>query len=252
MQIDLAFPHDGDRKEFNACLIALEAIRHSELCVLGGPEVELELDGVITMVRGLSEGVGPKAEKVCTYSPYFKKCIKNAENFVVVDVPAAGKVKAHTLFGPKAIEFKITNIGRRMKAGTGVAVSDLKHLRVFDWMLTDDMRDMREDWMKDVLKDQGAKLHTAIADGDAADGKGGVEPKKVADGKGAAAKAAKALNISDGLELMKVQPIPSTGSTASGGSSSSSSGSTATTAATKKKDESNKSLLKFFTPATKF
>ena len=72
---------------FVSVLVELENIKRSNLCFAGGIDLEGEVSGVISLVRGLMENVGPSDEFVNNCSPFYKLCVKRMENFVVAAVP---------------------------------------------------------------------------------------------------------------------------------------------------------------------
>ena len=156
--------------ELSTCIIELERIRRSDLCITGGVKVSVIIDGLISVVRGLHEGIGVSSEKLASFDPYFKKCILQMENFVTFDVPTVGKqgdkryAPGHRVHGHKALEGQFNDMSKAMKSDTSaVTVGDLKHFRVFDWMLTKEQREMRETWLEIVVK-EALRLKRSVKD----------------------------------------------------------------------------------------
>ena len=66
----------------------LERIRKLPLALVGGDEVMDDVNGILGIVNGLADGDGPKAIQVSIYSQFFKTCLKQMENFVVLPMLA--------------------------------------------------------------------------------------------------------------------------------------------------------------------
>ncbi len=66
------------------------------------------MNGAISLVRGLSEGVGPSHDRVCGYSMFYKAVVKKRENFVSVTEKKPAKKTGKAL---RCIEDK-TLVGR--------------------------------------------------------------------------------------------------------------------------------------------
>ena len=77
-----ALPSEGTTGTFTQVLLDFERVKRLSACQAVGPMLVQELNGVISLVRGLSEGVGPAPDRVCSYSLFYKAVIKKCENFI--------------------------------------------------------------------------------------------------------------------------------------------------------------------------
>ena len=77
----------------------IEHAKSSEACLLVGTSLIQSVNGIAGMIRGLSEGVGPTADKISDFSVLFKMIIKSCEFFVLaVDVQDEPKDKGNIQF----------------------------------------------------------------------------------------------------------------------------------------------------------
>ena len=167
-------PSEAKAVSYAEALAGLEKVRGSQACVMVGMGLQLEIDGVLKMVRGLAEGVGLDSSTLGGYSPFYKYCVKMLENFVRYDVDLAthsggaltkkgAAPRLVTLAGKRAIDWKLGELARAGKADGKVDVTEFKVLKVFDWVLDKDQRSHRDRFL-DVLLKQQVSLMSCIAD----------------------------------------------------------------------------------------
>ena len=142
--------HFHSRKVFST----LEQIRRSRLSC----GFRMEIDGVVAMVRGLAEGVGLDLSKLSNYTPFYLKVAKRLEHFYryTPEAPSNGMKKRKgapvELSGGAALAAKLMDVQALIKSGNGVEVATMKFARVYDWVLTDTQRTVREELMKSILQ----------------------------------------------------------------------------------------------------
>ena len=76
-------------------LLDLESVKATDMCLAVGAALTQSVNGVIGLVRGLSEGVGPTSEKIKTFTLLYKIVVKQCEFFVPEVEPPAAKEKNH-------------------------------------------------------------------------------------------------------------------------------------------------------------
>jgi hypothetical protein len=200
--------------DIKAVLLNLEKFRRSDVCVLAGPTLLLDVDGIISLVRGLSVGIGIQKDKLLGLQTFYRKCVKRMENFVTCELAAVGKngsphyTPPLMLFGVKAIEEKLNVTARKMKAGDpAITIASMKEFRVYDWLLLDNQRDMRERWLADLVKAEMGTVHRSLTDapaGGGADGDHGIVALESASSSSDNTKIVASAN----LELMKMASKP--------------------------------------------
>ena len=182
----------------------LEKIRSSDQCILGGPKVEVLVDGLLCLVRGLHEGIGITTSKIITFDAFYKKCVQQMENFLFVDQhipdgPFTETGRSRRIFGREALEYEFAAVSRKMKcsdSSSEVYLADIRQLRTFDWILTDNQRAQREKWMDFVL--QGTqRVHVAVKD------KSPDDDEEALGHDDRASAVGTAMEISGGLSLIK-------------------------------------------------
>ena len=129
-----------------------------------GMETEIEIDSVIGAVTGLSEGIPLKRESALRATPLYKVALKRFGAFLQVRVNELGGV-GQLLVGTKAIENLIETQGYKLSSG---AIHDIdskavRQLRVHDWLLTDEQRDIREEVIKAMTSNALAPLKALTA-----------------------------------------------------------------------------------------
>ena len=228
-------PDGKEVRSFANVLLGLEKHRRSVRVFMCGASLELEIDGLIQLVRGLSEGIGIKTSTILRYSEFYKNCVKKFENFLHSDAdlskfekgPCGPKVV--TLYGPRAIEWQLSEVSRKFKSGIDVGMGEMKHFRTFDWLLSDTQRDLRERWIKTIVDSISNPLRTLKDDCSVGLDGGG--------GGGVGGGAGVLPSVSPSLSLVKKQPLPESKFVGKVSSSSK-----------VKDDPLNAKMLKFFAP----
>ena len=143
--------HFHYRKVFST----LEQIRRSRACSMLSCGFRMEIDGVVAMVRGL---VGLDLSKMPSYTPFYLKVAKRLDHLYryTPEAPSNGMKKRKgapvELSGGAALAAKLMDVQALIKSGNGVEVATMKFARVYDWVLTDTQRTVREELMKSILQ----------------------------------------------------------------------------------------------------
>ena len=129
----------------------LQKVKGSTLCAAVGPSLEAEVGGMISTVRSLSEGVGPDAKAITTFSPFYKSCIKKLENCYWVQATVDGTGVERRIFGRKALHYQMREIEDKLSKNEEVDLGALKSFRTFSWLLTQEQRDQTSAWISKSL-----------------------------------------------------------------------------------------------------
>lgn len=182
-QVLAELPAEGRKATMPQVLCALEKIRRGNLVITGGSSMDGELNGIASIVRSLSDGVGPSDRDAKNYSAFFKLCLKHMENFLCVDatdqlIATGGKLKLPKqvqLFGQKAMEYEIEHYTQSLQSGEKKTLKDVQVFRTFTWMLTAEQKELTSGWLQDILKNHMVS-HKEILNGAAADDHDGDTP----------------------------------------------------------------------------
>ena len=153
---------------FVSVLVELENIKRSNLCFAGGIDLEGEVSGVISLVRGLMENVGPSDEFVNNCSPFYKLCVKRMENFVVTAVPngkiSQGKLRfdkePSMISGRKALCYLFDKFQTDYEKGVKKELVDMQPFRTFGWALSPPQKTLTASWLSVLLKNHMSKFKT--------------------------------------------------------------------------------------------
>ena len=151
---DLLFilPSAEVAKKIEAVIDSIKLIKNTPLTLAGGSQADKIIDGVLSLLRQLQDGVSPDDKEIARYDNFFKLVLKRAENFcTALAVPTEHAAKAGTkkvarsaevlLFGLPALEYKVEQL---LKATVDDAPQQLlaqaKETRAFEWLLSPKMR----------------------------------------------------------------------------------------------------------------
>ena len=162
----------------NQALKDLHALRHGDTCFMLGLTAEMEVDEVIKHVRNISTGVGIQAENVANCSEFEVLAISRCQFFfpkqMVDAVAPVGKkslfAKATPLYGIDALQQKFGEFQRLAKEGVAVKTADLRIFRTYDWLLSEEQREIRERWFDASLQAVGLAPSKMILDSSVGDG----------------------------------------------------------------------------------
>lgn len=141
-------------------LIELERVKSGANCRAVGQKQIQEIGGVVSLVRGLSEGVGPTEEEVLRFSSFYKSVVKQLEFFHYGDYnqpsPAGkgDKLRFNTklrIAGRPAILRDWDSHQIASAKGETSTLAQLQTFRTYSWLLTAAQRD-----------EVGKAIHTAL------------------------------------------------------------------------------------------
>ena len=192
---------------------ALEVVRKSDACFMLGITCDMEVDQVITYVRSIGSGVGVQGADVPLMTDFHKLCLTRIAHFQRCDVPkgsaffvkgCAASATSKTLTGEAAIQFKFGALQRSIKDGKEITAAELRVFRTYDWLLTEEQRDLRESWMERALQAVGLAPAKMILD-DVDDKKNVASSCSAIEGDAVAVgeTVKKASNVSKDLTLVK-------------------------------------------------
>jgi len=129
-------------------------------------QFQSEVEGILALVRSLSEGVGPSPHGALSYSDYFKLCLKRMENFMIL--PGNSSDGVGTLYGRKALMSVFSECEKKHAAGEQFELRTLAPLRTYSWLLTQDDRQKSDVWIHACVSNRASFLNKSIADKPAA------------------------------------------------------------------------------------
>jgi hypothetical protein len=151
--------------QFVAVLVELDMIKRSPLCFAGGNDLEGEVSGIIGLVRGLMEQVGPTEQYLGNCSTFYKYCLKLMENFITVEVPneevSAGKIsfkEPSILFGRKALCYQFEKFNKEFQKGVKKELPDVQLFRTFNYVLSPHQQLLSANWVTELLKNHMSKF----------------------------------------------------------------------------------------------
>ena len=140
-------------------LFELDRLKAKGACRAVGPKMSQELNGVISMVRGLSEGIGPFVTETARLSLFYKTVLKHVENFFsreyLVESVSTGKLAflvKETLHGKAALEKEFTKVVASISVGQELTLEALAPLRTYGWLLDTKQRQAVGDWIAQALQ----------------------------------------------------------------------------------------------------
>lgn len=118
------------------------------LLTMSSPTLYREAEGVLSMLRSLSEGVGPSPEAADTFSDFFKLCLKRMECFFTWTKKVSGSGAPTLVFGRPALMLKFDACQEKVTQGEKLDLKELAPLRTFGWMLVPDQRKAALKWIQ--------------------------------------------------------------------------------------------------------
>jgi hypothetical protein len=161
-----ALPTESNLVSFQDCLKNLEDVKRSEGVSLIGLNFMGEVSGVISFVRRIMNKDSPSYEEVSKLSDFYTSCLKRMINFYsisAVEAPPKGQLKfgtsaATTVYGLKALEYKIGKFQGEIKKGTTFDIAATEDFRRYEFAMTDPQRSMTRQWIRDVIAEAKSRL----------------------------------------------------------------------------------------------
>lgn len=161
-------------------------------CSAVGPKLIQEVNGVVSLVRGLSEGVGPSAQEVARFSLFYKQAVKQLYSLEAEAAPKkCGTLQfgsSETVYGKTALLKTWDKITNPKSGHDAPGLADLQAFRTYSWLLTEAQRD-EAGWLIHAALKQQQQTQTL---------------KQIADGKTALGGAAASTSSSKGGRANKV------------------------------------------------
>jgi hypothetical protein len=142
-------------------ILALEKLRGSELCQLGGAALNEDVAGIIGYLKALAGEKGPTSDAISNFSEFFKNCLKRFENFLVQEFRLLDKTRSTkkgdvftmvTLSGLEAVTQLFLEISGLMKEGQDLFADHLQPLRTYGWLLTLEQRKVVDKWVHKAVQ----------------------------------------------------------------------------------------------------
>lgn len=142
-------------------IAALTKYKSGRPILAAGPEVQGELDGVISLVTNLSLAIPPRQDDIGSYTGFFKLALKRCEYFCAKEVPDTGSStgilkfaapKTRTVFGGEALcaMFEETRAMFENPKAPPVTLHVIRPFRAFAWLLTPDQSREVQRWIASV------------------------------------------------------------------------------------------------------
>ena len=125
---------------------ALLKIRQTDCYFLVQEATQLEVSGIIELVAGLNGGSAISSKRAHNMNEFYMKCLKRFENFSPLAVTVDGK----SIGGSQAVQYHMKCLEDKMSNDSMVS-QDLKMLRLFDWCLQGEQRDLRDSWQDECI-----------------------------------------------------------------------------------------------------
>ena len=149
-------------------LAGLDVILSSETVRFLGITARNDILGVISLVQGLKDGVGPRPDVMASMSDYHKDLIKRCEKFATCEITPLGDEACLTpskiLTGRKAIEYLREDCTKKVTANGALDMDVIKLLRAFKYTLTEPQRIEVDVWFDVALMHEAAQVQKAIKD----------------------------------------------------------------------------------------
>ncbi len=155
-----ALPAEEERATVKQAIASIQDLRKTDLLFAAGPDLQNDVDGILALLGGIQDGVGPTARQLQVYSSFFKMCLKKMENFVTTTVETHLSSKQgqltlpskKQLFGLKALQAIMDRTKEDIAAGETKKLKDFQVFRTFDWVLTQEMRDITSKWIQEAIQ----------------------------------------------------------------------------------------------------
>ena len=134
----------------------LQQLRTHPVNLLLGEDITHDLNGLMSIVTSLNDGVGPTAQEYASFSLLFKLCMVRVESTLEVRVPVGSKKTVKALHGREALHFKLTAVKQDFADGKNVKVEDMQVFKKFRWLLTPAEQGAVDQILAKALKDHVA------------------------------------------------------------------------------------------------
>ena len=164
-----ALPSDTVKKTHSDSLLALHKIKSSDLAYVTGPSMNSELEGVISMVASLEEGVGLSAKEIMNFGPFYKSVVARLPHFYRM-TPKAGGLDRRDLTGRAAIRELLVDVRLQLSDRDALPLKVLQPLRTYAWVLVGLEIVEVNNWIQDALCAHASCItKLALKDGGGAD-----------------------------------------------------------------------------------
>ena len=153
-----ALPSDIVKKTHKESLLALHKIKMSDLAYVTGTSVTAELEGVISMVASLEEGVGLTAKDIANFGPFYKKVVARLPHFYRMAALKSDGTEKRDLSGRAAIRELLVDVRLQIQDGANATLKLLMPLRTYNWVLEGQEIDEVNAWIQSALR-----VHAAAA-----------------------------------------------------------------------------------------
>jgi hypothetical protein len=147
-----ALPSDIVKKTHSESLLALHKIKMSDLAYVTGTSVTAELEGVISMVASLEEGVGLTAKDIANFGPFYKRVVARLPHFYRMAAPKSDGADKRDLSGRAAIRELLVDVRLQIQDGANATLKLLMPLRTYNWVLEGEEIDEVNAWIQSALR----------------------------------------------------------------------------------------------------
>ena len=176
-------PSQENVKKIEAVIDSMKLVKNTPLALAGGSAADKIIEGVLSLLRQLQDGVSPDDREIARYDNFFKLVLKRAENFCTAlaapteHAAKSGAKKAARksevlLFGLPALEYKVDQL---LQASPEDAPHQLlvqaKETRAFEWLLSPKMRVDLQKRVQELIRKCMTVHLVPIKDGDDRKGK---------------------------------------------------------------------------------
>ena len=161
-----ALPSDAVKKSYSDSLLALHKIKSSDLAYVTGASVISELEGVISMVASLEEGVGVTAKEVMNFGPFYKNVVARLPHFYRMTAKFDGPDK-RDLTGRAAIREFLVDVRLQLTDLDSLPLKVLQPLRTYAWVLEGEEIAEVNTWIQNALREHALCISkfAALKDG---------------------------------------------------------------------------------------
>jgi len=139
-QLLKCLPDETNRVTVQQAVQGMGQLKASPLVRAAHPELQGEVEGVLSLLNDLSMGISPREKTVQGFSDFFKIVLKRAENFFSLDPEAApedcataGEGQLIALQGRDALRAQFRRLSENHKKGEQIGITDLQPLKTYAW-----------------------------------------------------------------------------------------------------------------------
>jgi hypothetical protein len=157
-----ALPSDIVKKTHKESLLALHKIKMSDLAYVTGTSVTAELEGVISMVASLEEGVGLTAKEISNFGPFYKSVVARLPHFYRM-APKADGTDRRDLTGRAAIREFLVDVRLQLTDLDSLPLKVLQPLRTYAWVLEGQEIAEVNTWIQNALRAHACCISKFVA-----------------------------------------------------------------------------------------